>query len=297
MINKLLATFQREDSKYLISIQKAKNSNEELFNEIGDEIILSLLKTFPEMNLIDLVTTYSEYTMEQNLLQARYEISGKYPVKNHAEANELVYQKDDVMKKYMGALLLTQFLWPHHLEIVNYFKESFLTKIPDNSTKALELAPGHGFFGRILLKHSSYIKLTGIDISKEAINLAQRLSETESLEAEYLVADALADENHKYNYYDIIIAGEFLEHVENPQMVFHSVKSQLKNNNSVGFITAAITAANLDHVYEFKEPGEVTKMMNSCGLVLVDSLLVSPPTARAAKKIPRVLSMIVKKNG
>ena len=297
MIDDLLATFEREDPKYLISIQKAKDSNEDLFNVIGNEIILSFLKTYPEINLIDLVTTYSEYTMEQNLLQARYEISGKYPAKNHAEANELVYQNDDVMKKYMGALLLTQFLWPHHLEIVNYFKESFLPKIPNNSTKALELAPGHGFFGRFLLKHTSHINLTGIDISKEAINMARRLSDTESLKAEYLVADALADENHRYNYYDIIIAGELLEHVENPQMVFHAVKSQLKNNNSVGFITAAITAANLDHVYEFKEPEEVTKMMNSCGLVLVDSLLVSPPTVSVAKKIPRILSMIVKKNG
>ena len=29
-----------------------------------------------------------------------------------------------------------------------------------------------------------------------------------------------------------------------------------------------------------KEPEELIQMMNSCGLVLVDSLLVSPPTAR-----------------
>ena len=56
MIDDLLATFEKEDPKYLISIQKAKDSNEDLFNEIGNEIILSFLKTYPEINLIDLVS-------------------------------------------------------------------------------------------------------------------------------------------------------------------------------------------------------------------------------------------------
>ncbi len=294
MVSDFLAIFEKEDPKSVKSILNARNEDPKLFDLLADRILSSMVKAFPERTLSDFAQAYSIYTFEQNRMQARYERSGKYSFESHAAADQAVYQNSEVMTDYMSSLLLTQFLWPHHLKIIRFFREKFIPLLP-NDSKILELAPGHGFFGRMVLENKPEARLLGIDISPRAIEMAQRLAATEpcGTRAEYRQGDALAPTQFLPDC-NVIIAGELLEHLDKPQLLIGAISNQIKGGYA--FITAAITAAAADHVYEFKSQEEVFALFNGSPLKLVDSLCVFPPTVRpGTDRVPRVLAMIVKK--
>lgn len=294
MISELLAIFERDDPKSLKSIQNARREDPELFDAVGERILRSMTRAFPRHSLGDLVRAYSIYTFEQNLLQARYEKTGQYPSASHAEADRAVYQNTGVMTEYMSSLLLTQFLWPHHLAVVRFFRDRFVPLLNDDC-QILEMAPGHGFFGRLVLEKKGWARLLGIDISPHAIDLATLLAQAEGQagRAQYRQGDALA-RTPFFTECNAIIAGELLEHLDQPQLLIDAISRQL-SKGGYAFITAAITAAAADHVHEFKSQEEVLELFNGTTLRLEASLLVASPTARAGtNRTPRVLAMIVR---
>lgn len=293
MVSDFLAIFEKDDPKSVRSIQNARNEDPRLFDHIGRQILGSMSKAFPERSLSDLARSYSIYTFEQNRLQAKYERSGKYSFESHSAADDAVYQNTEVMADYMTSLLLTQFLWPHHLEIVRFFRTRFIPKLAD-PCEILELAPGHGFFGRMVLESKAEARLLGIDISPHAVEMARKLGDAEGYgrRAQYKQGDALSPGRFLPGC-NVIIAGELLEHLDKPQLLIHAISRQL-NKGGYAFITAAITAAAVDHVYEFKGQDEVFALLKDTPLKLIDSLLVFPPTHRpGTDRVPRVLAMIV----
>jgi 2-polyprenyl-3-methyl-5-hydroxy-6-metoxy-1,4-benzoquinol methylase len=294
MIPELLAIFERDDPKSLKSIQQARAVAPQLFDAVGERILTTMGKAFPERSLGSLVEAYSIYTFEQNRLQARYERTGKYPLDTHAAVDSAVYQNHAVMTDYMGSLLLTQFLWPHHLEIVRYFQERFVPLLGEDC-QILEMAPGHGFYGRLALERKPCAQLLGVDISPLCVSLAATLAEVEGYagRARYQQGDAL--QSGKFlPHCNAIIAGELLEHLDQPRLLIEAVARQL-SPGGLAFVTAAITAAAADHVHEFKDADEVFVLLEGTALKLVDSLLVSPPIIRpGTTRIPRVLAMVLK---
>jgi SAM-dependent methyltransferase len=252
-------------------------------------------QAFPERSLTELAKAYSIYTFEQNWLQAKYEKTGKYPFDTHAAADNAVYQNTAVMSDYMASLLLTQFLWPHHLEVVRFFRNRFVPLLDDKS-QILEFAPGHGFYGRLALEQKPHAQLLGVDISPVSTALAAELAKVEGYadRARYQQGDVLLG-GQFLPVCNAVVAGELLEHLDQPKLLIEAVARQL-TPGGLAFVTGAITAANLDHVYEFKGPEEVIALLQGTPFTLVDSLLVAPQTLRpGTKRVPRVLAMILKR--
>jgi len=295
MISELLSIFERDDPKSLKSINQARAVDPQLFDAIGEQVLATARKVFPEHSLADLAKAYSVFTFEQNWLQAKYDKTGKYTCDTHAAANSAVYQNNTVMSEYFAQLLLTQFLWPHHLEIVRFFRNKFVPQLKDNC-QILEMAPGHGFYGRLILEQKPHAQLLGVDISPFAITLATKSAQVEGFadRAVYQQGDALQAGKFLPEC-NAVIAGELLEHLDHPKQLMEAVSRQLTVGGRA-FVTAAITAAQIDHVYEFKNEAEVYALLEGLPLKLTDSLLVAPKTIRPGTiRIPRVLAMIFEK--
>ena len=300
MITECLDSLQRQRPEFLKSALNSRELNPELFETVGNQV-LRLLNPSNDRDVFDsLCRSYCAYTYEQNKLQLIYEISGAYPQASHGEANDQVYQNHSVMSEYMKSLLLTQFLWPHHLQIVRFFTDAFSPLLAQsNSLKVAEFAPGHGMFGRLLLQAFPAARLSGYDISPVAVRMAQSLADQEGLgqRAAYTVMDVLAKSYRMSDTFDAIVAGELMEHLDDPRVLCESIEEQLVPGG-LAFITAALTAANLDHVYEFKDPEEVTGMVSGAGFEIIDQIVASPPSVRpGTKRIPRVQALIVRKHG
>jgi SAM-dependent methyltransferase len=286
---------EQVDPKHVKAVRLSRDLTPELFDVLGDRVIHTLLTCFPELTVEQLVESYAFFTMEQNLLQFRYEQSGRYPVATHQEANEQIYQSRDVMTGYMASLLLTQMLWSHHLELVKFFLTRFVDVLPAGPCMVLELAPGHGLLGRLLLERRPAAILTGLDISPTAVEMSRALASTEGLGARaiYRVGDAVNDPLCAAGKADAVIAGELLEHLDQPELLFRALGKALRPTGRA-YVTAAITAANFDHVYEFRSADEVLRMASQEHLRVVDQLLALPRTVRhGATRIPQVLGMIL----
>lgn len=232
--------------------------------------------------------------MEQNRLQRSYDKTGSYPCRNHGDANEAVYQSDESMGQYMASMLLTEFLWPHHLEIFEFYRKEFIANYSGIGKSMLEIAPGHGLLGRVLMEKCPQSTLTGVDISPFAVKMSRRMAamHPQVHGATYEVGDGVRWEAEKS--YDLIVAGELLEHLDRPELLIQTIRRCLKPGGRA-FVTAAITAAQMDHVTEFKSPEEVVELITSGGLEIETSLVAQPRVVRAGStRIPRVMAAIVR---
>lgn len=81
--------------------------------------------------------------------------------------------------------------------------------IPSNTKTLLDLGFGQGYLEEKLNKKNKNIKITGVDISKQAVNRANK-----KLHGQYLLGDILHIRNHVKNVnFDVITAIEVIEHI------------------------------------------------------------------------------------
>jgi len=290
----LLASLEQNYSIFVPSVNDSYQSNPSLFCSLGEEICSSLLVRFPQLSVDDFCHYYADFTIEQNRHQRSYVRTGVYVCGSHEQANEKVYQNDECMRSYMIVTILTQFLWPHHLSIFEFFLNEFIGKNASGATRIIEFAPGHGFFGRKALEVWTLAALTGIDISGEAVEISKGMAAATDVadRTRYLTGNAL---DWRGEPADRVIAGELLEHLDQPQMLMDSVFNTLVPGGCA-FVTAALTAAHMDHVWEFKTSREVFEMASNAGLVLKNHLEAAPLVIpKNTDKIPRVLAMVLER--
>jgi 2-polyprenyl-3-methyl-5-hydroxy-6-metoxy-1,4-benzoquinol methylase len=290
----LLETMEREYPFFIQSITNSFESDPELFCAIGEEICLGLSETFPMFDAADFSQYYADFTIEQNRHQRTYVRTGVYLCSSHEQANLAVYQNADRMRSYMIAALLTHFLWPHHLSIFRFFMNDFVQEQAPGVQIVREFAPGHGYFGRKSLAAWANAKLTGIDISAEAVAMSVNMATHSPVanRVSYIVGNALDWEGPSV---DRVIAGELLEHLDQPQILMDAVYQALRPGGTA-FVTAALTAAQMDHVTEFKTSEEVFKLAQNAGLDLVKHLEAGPQIVpKDTDKIPRVLAMVLRR--
>lgn len=131
-------------------------------------------------------------------------------------------------------------------------------------TKVLDIGCGPGQFADCLLSEISSLKYTGIDFSKSAISLAQRLN----LSAEFIVADAVKLDYSQLDY-EVIITTEFLEHINEDLEVLSKIKSgsliiaTLPNMDSEGhvrFLSKDVEEAKTQVIDRYSEICEITSI-------------------------------------
>jgi 2-polyprenyl-3-methyl-5-hydroxy-6-metoxy-1,4-benzoquinol methylase len=190
--------------------------------------------------------------------------TGKYTSQTFDEVNKRVYAKPETMEYYMHGLLMSQFLWRHHYQMLEYFLKS-LNIYVDRVTSYLEIGAGHGLYiskATEILKTSTRFEV--VDISETSINFGKRFISNK---------DVVFNQKNIFEYdsdirFDFIIMGEVLEHVEDPFRLLKKVKDILNDDGTL-FITTPTNAPAIDHIYLFKNEEEIRHLILSCGFEII----------------------------
>jgi len=196
----------------------------------------------------------------------------KYRHSTYAEVADSVYGNKDYMEKYMYGLMLTEFLWKNHLQMNRWFEE----RIPRNRKGAyLEIGPGHGYHMLQAMKNCSFDTYEAIDISPTSIKLTESYLMHALPEPPQNLTLRLADflEYDFNKKFDTIVMGEVLEHVEQPSAFIERIAKAAKPDAFI-YITTAINAPAIDHIYLFDTPESVEAVVAQAGLAVKDRLLV-----------------------
>lgn len=209
-------------------------------------------------------------TLKEQLYFQRY---GRYRHSTYAGVADAVYQNDGYMKRYMYGLALTSFLWPNHREIHRFFVQC----LPQDKDGAyLEIGPGHGVFFLTAMRRSKYRNFTGVDISQTSVEQTRALISSGffGLFSNYQLqhADFVTSANLRPGF-DAVVMGEVLEHVEDPLRFLCRIE-ELAAPGAFIFVTTAINAPAIDHIYLFPSPESVRLICEQSKLQIAQELVV-----------------------
>ncbi len=242
----------------------------------------------------EMVDAYVRFCTDVGLEQARYERRGSYGQRTYDDVYQAVYGADS-MTEYLWGAYLTNFLWPHHLEIAMMFRDRFVARL-DNSVRIVELAPGHGSWGVWALTALSGARVRGYDISPGSIAIAESIAEAAGVRdrADFERQDALGLPKPS-DPADACICCFLVEHLERPDALFAAISGLLRPHGTA-FITGALTAAHTDHIAEFRRESELVVLAEDHGLRVLETYSGSPErTLPDARFLPRSMALLVQK--
>jgi 2-polyprenyl-3-methyl-5-hydroxy-6-metoxy-1,4-benzoquinol methylase len=296
LLPKLLDYISQEHPRSKRGVEESIGVSPERFTEIAEMFLGWLVKVRGEEGIARAADAFVQFSTDVNLAQARYEVDGCYQNKSFAEVYAEHYSQDATMDEYLWGIYLTNFLWAHHMNICLLYADMFLAKLPE-AAQIVEIAPGHGGWGAWALSRLPQARLQGFDISTSSIQIASSVSRAAGVgdRATYTERNALDLSQMPPSIADGVVCSFLVEHLERPQDLF-AVVSHLLKPRAIGFITGALTAAQVDHIYEFRRESELVKMCEDQGLRVLQTLSAGPArTLPKARFLPRSMALIVQK--
>jgi len=234
---------------------------DEAYLSVCEELLSSLCKKCQdEKYFIESMKAFIKYSHEYLVLQAKLNKTGRYLYSSFKEVNENVYQSGNVMNAYyLDGLLLSQLLWPNHVKMGQYFiSQSNRTM---SSSAILDVSSGAGIYPFYIAKYFKYKKLRSIDISQHSRKYTEDLLRCSRLDTQRVSVELkdIYDLNGQQTF-DFISCGELLEHLEDPEGLLDRLSLLLKKDGTL-FLTTAIYAAAIDHIYLFHNVEEVRKLL------------------------------------
>lgn len=226
------------------------------------EDLLSALhkKCKSEDNFENAIKAFIKYSHEYLLLQSKLEKEGKYLYSTFDEANKNVYQNERMNEYYLDGLLLSQVLWPNHYKMGQYLLQH--TSLAGPSSMILNVPSGTGIYSYLIARYFKYKRLYSVDISIYSKSYTETLLQCSNLDTEKIAVETGDVFNLEYDReFDFVICDELLEHVEAPEDLLGRLSNFLKDTGAV-FLTTAIYAAAIDHIYLFNNVSAVRALVN-----------------------------------
>jgi SAM-dependent methyltransferase len=239
---------------------------------------------------------FVQFSNDVNLAQARYEVAGRYESKSFGECAAELYSRRDSMDDYLWGVYVTNFLWAHHLELSLFFRDRFVNRLP-RAPEIVEIAPGHGGWGVWALSLRPDATLRGFDIAPSSVAIAGSIARAAGVagRASYSERDALDLASLPGESADAVICSFLLEHLEEPERLA-SVVCHLLRPQRRAYLAGALTAAQVDHIFEFRRESELVALCEDNGLRVLETISVSPPrTLKGAHFLPRSMGLIVER--
>jgi len=214
-----------------------------------------------ELSLGTCADAYLKMCEDMLKAQIKFRRSGKYTCESAAQAEALVYSSEKEMTSYMLGVALSQFLWPNHYAMYEFFINE--TKKLESIKSYLEIGPGHGLYLVEAMRNLPRASFRAIDISP----ISKRISESivgrfaDGADCTFEVKDVNELEDGCYDY---IAMGEVLEHLDDPKPVLASIKERL-NDNGHFFLSTCANCPAVDHVYHFKNVEEIRQEIHDSG--------------------------------
>lgn len=241
-----------------------------------------------------LTQAYSGFFKEVMKERAYFQKHHAYRYHTLAEVAGSIYNDHRYMDMYMIGLSFSLYLWPEALEIHRWF----IQQIQGRSGKRyLEIGPGHGENFVKAMELSDYRTYEAVDLSQASLDATRAYVHFALPDAEnitYTLNDFLQFTDEEG--YDAIVAGEVLEHVEQPEAFLRRIHA-LAHRDTFIYVSAAINSPAMDHIYRFHNKEEVFQMIQENGFSVWDYRYV--PTGESLKEpeYPSAdLAMILRKH-
>lgn len=202
--------------------------------------------------------------------------TGRYASSSFAEVEQRVYSNSEVMEWYMAGLMFSQFLWPEQYARLDFFCDQ-LRRYSNKIHRYLEIGGGHGIYvscAADLLPMRTEFSL--VDISPTSLQLARAMSPCERID--YHLCDIF--KFSPTGSYDFVVAGEILEHLEQPAKLLERMRTMLAPNGRA-FISTPVNAPTPDHIFLFDHPQAIRDLLSSEGF------LIDCEITRYAEDIPK----------
>jgi ubiquinone/menaquinone biosynthesis C-methylase UbiE len=229
------------------------------------------------------------------MMQERMEFlrSGRYANSSFADVEQRVYANPEIMEYHMYGLVFSQFLWKDQYARLEFFCNG-LPLYREQIDSYLELGGGHAMYissAADILRPDTHFEL--IDISPTSMELARAMSPNDRIQYHLCnVFDFPADRK-----YDFVVAGEILEHLEEPRKLLARIRQMLSPRGHA-FITTPVNAPTVDHIYLFNHAREIREMFRSEGFVIESEATRYAEDVTAAQaeklKIPQMFAAFVR---
>lgn len=293
---RLLEYVTRRHPRSLPGVVEAREIDPTRFDEVADLHLRWAIGAFGDDAIARMVDSFVRFSTDVNLAQARYEVAGQYANKTYEECMAGVYSQDEAMDDYLSGIFLTNFLWAHHFDLAMFFQERFVSKLSSRA-RLVEIASGHGGWGLCALQVHQGASLIGFDISPKAIEMSTRLAAAAgmSARARYALQNVMDLDVAAIEPVEACICSFLIEHLEQPEKLL-SVVSAVLAPRGTAFLTAALTAAQVDHIYEFRFESELVRLAEQHGMRVLDMRSVGPArTLKRARFLPRSAALVLQK--
>lgn len=278
------------------SVVNVRKHSPELFLECAVPLLtwakMALGESYPRR----LIDGYKFFVSEVNRAQDEYETAGSYKYSRYEDVSKNTYGSKEFMDLYHWGVYTTTFAWQHHLRIFDYYCREFLPLFSDNKNGLLiDYGFGSGVWSLIGLSRLTAWNAIGVDISSTSVDYANHLAIAASANSrtQFVERDALVFQPECAA--DAGISCFLLEHLENPGKLLDNLSSAVKVGAPV-FVTLAITAAEIDHIYEFRRESEAVTLAEDAGFRILSTLSSAPSRMDVRKKyLPRSMAMILER--
>jgi len=256
---------------------------------------VTLQKMFQdERKLESAIKGYVRFALEAVKLQKRFEREKVYVAKTYEEAAQAVYHNEEYMLNlYLPGILLSHYLWPHHFRQLLYFQEKFVPAVLQSSDKSFcDVGIGSGFYSRQMLQTAADSRGNAYDISAYAQTYSNfQINAFDMIDRwQFELRNVITDTPKRS--WPFLLSVEVLEHLEDPLSFLHALRKMLAPGGR-GFITAALTAPNEDHIYLYNNCEEIIEQLRQANFKLIDYKEEYAYESRAGEPVPRIAAFIV----
>ncbi|MBF0474266.1 MAG: class I SAM-dependent methyltransferase [Deltaproteobacteria bacterium] len=245
-------------------------TRDELFFVRAEEFARKLLPLLRDQDITVEYVVDSYLTMCREILQeqTRFLRTGKYSRQTAAEAYADIYSSEKEMTAYLYGIALSQFLWPNHYAMYDFFctQSRNLTDI----RAILEIGPGHGLFLAQSIANFPKADFTAVDISPASARMAETIIKyfTGYTGCRFLVQDVneLGDGS-----FDYVVMGEVLEHLDDPMTILQKIHGLLTTGGRF-FLTTCANCPVKDHVYLYDSVAQIRQQIMAAGFAVVSDL-------------------------
>lgn len=206
--------------------------------------------------LLSKLKRFIRYSHEFTVLQIRLNKSLEYKYSSFNEVEERVYNNPMMDDYYLDGLAFSQYLWPNHYKMNRFLVEGLGSL--GSVRRAIDVPCGTGVQSWLARRHSTIHSTTLCDLSAYSVNYARKLHSHFDEEGDWEVFHSPVEKCE--GEFDLIINGELLEHLEEPEEMLKTLERLLAKDGVI-YLTTAIFAAAIDHIYMFRSAQEVRDML------------------------------------
>ena len=295
-IDHFLETLKQINPVYSKQIRRTAQSNLSSFEQLANPMLAWAESVLGSSWASTLSHGYIAFVSEVNKSQLDYEESGHYKYSSFAEVEKITYGSADFMKLYHWGVYVTTFAWNHHLHLNDFFFNQFLPLLQRSRTGSIvDFGAGSGIWTALALSNLSGWEAKAVDISPTSVEWAKSLMKAARLNHRVDVQQGNALVFQPPEPVQAGISCFVLEHLEHPDILLSNICQSI-SPGSPAFVCSALTAAEVDHIYEFRRESELIQMAEDCGFRIRATLSVAPDSIPLNRRfIPRSMAMVLER--